>query len=132
MSINQLNELTGIDRRTIKERLVGLPFQLGTKKAMCYQVRDALAAIYKSPAATGQAALEAARIENLTQDSLLKMVNREEKEKTRIPISVVQSVNGAALQEIAAKIKLSGLPESAVNAIFAQLREIPKALKWED
>jgi hypothetical protein len=132
VSINQLSELTGFDRRTVKGRLKNIKFTLGAKKANLYDSSEALAQLYGADSEEGElVSYEHARIQNLQADTKLKQVTREEKEKQRIPIGVVQSVNDSVLQEVAAQIKASGLQEKTVNAIFEQLRSIPERLKWE-
>jgi hypothetical protein len=46
LSINQISELTGQDRRTITKQLDGLPFQAGDKNAYLYESTEALSRIY--------------------------------------------------------------------------------------
>jgi hypothetical protein len=46
LSINQISELTGQDRRTIVKQLDGLPFQAGDKNAYLYQSVEALPRVY--------------------------------------------------------------------------------------
>jgi phage terminase Nu1 subunit (DNA packaging protein) len=45
LSINELSELTGIDRRTVKKRLLGLPSKHGPKGALLYDPQAALRAV---------------------------------------------------------------------------------------
>ena len=45
LSINQISELTGQDRRTIVKRLEDLPFQPGDKNACLYASTEALPAV---------------------------------------------------------------------------------------
>jgi hypothetical protein len=45
LSINELSELTGIDRRTVKKRLLGLPSKPGPKGALLYDPQAALRAV---------------------------------------------------------------------------------------
>ena len=46
LSINQISELTGQDRRTIVKRLEDLPFQPRDKNACLYSSTEALPAVY--------------------------------------------------------------------------------------
>ena len=46
LSINQISELTGQDRRAITKQLDGLPFQSGDKNAYLYESAEALPRVY--------------------------------------------------------------------------------------
>src|SRR5437773_3409505 len=46
-SVNQLSELTGRDRRTVKKQLEELHFVLGEKSAHLYESSEALPLIYR-------------------------------------------------------------------------------------
>lgn len=48
LTMNQLYELTGVDRRTIKKRLEGLNFQKNSGKGHYYDAHEALPRIYQT------------------------------------------------------------------------------------
>ena len=59
LSINQISELTGQDRRTIVKQLDGLPFQPGDKNAYLYQSTEALPLVYAADNLEGARAEQA-------------------------------------------------------------------------
>lgn len=124
LSINQLAQLTEMDRRTVTSRVANLPSQMGPKNAHLYDSAQALKAIF-----VGGGGVDWGE-ELKKQNALLAKIEREIKEKERPPISVVHSVVQSVFAEAAAVIKASGLPEDSVNKIFANFRGIPARLKW--
>ena len=83
LSINQISELTGQDRRTIVQQLDGLPFQPGDKNAYIYQSAEALQRVYAMDN------LEAARDAQARSQASLNAVREEDLRKQRIPIQIV-------------------------------------------
>ena len=134
LSINQLSEITGRDRRTIKMRLDPLPFDPGPKRARLYDSVKALDAIYgKIDGDFSGVSYDEARRLNVLADTELKRVQTEEKQRTRIPIEIVNSAIDEVSQAIAAIIKSTKgklMTEEEINMTFEQLRNIPKKLKW--
>lgn len=116
--------LTGMDRRTVTDRVSAIPSIPGPKNARLYESDVALKAIYRGGDGVDW------REELVKQNALLAKVERESKERERIPRPVVHSAVEPVFQEMAAIIKGSGLPEAAVNDIFELCRTIPARLKW--
>lgn len=131
LSINELSELTGRDRRTITQRLAQLDYADGPKGAHLYDSTMALAAIYATDA-DGKS-LEQAKKEQATENALLARARREEIQKTRVPIGIALEEIDAVTKATAAILKASKgkkLTEELINTLFAQFREIPARLKW--
>jgi len=133
VSINQLSELTGKDRRTIKMRLGDLPHEPGPKQSYLYDSRSALQRIYcgeTTEDGTGGVTLEQARIKLTLKQATNVDVDTEIKRKQRIPIEVVNEVYDQVFQAQSAILKASKLPTETVNEILAQMRAMPSKLKW--
>ena len=81
-SINELSEITGYDRRTIKKKLEDLPFVDGKKGAHRYESSEALPLIY---AVDG---LEAARAKQALSQASLNKVREEKLRRERIPLQM--------------------------------------------
>jgi hypothetical protein len=127
LSISQLSELTGRDRRTLTKKLEPLPMTEGEKGGRLYESVEALARIY------GSDSLEAARAEQARSRAALNKVREEDLRKPRIPIELVLSIHDQTLQAMAATLKaLNGkvLTAEIINNIFQDFRAIPTKLKW--
>jgi hypothetical protein len=129
LSINQLFELTGRDRKTIKQKLEGLSFANGEKGAHLYNSREVLPLIYAADN------LEAARAAQARSQASLNAYREEVLRKTRIPIHIVEEVMDETFQSIAAILKneaSKGRPliREIVNSMFEKFRNAPKQLKW--
>jgi hypothetical protein len=129
LSINQLFELTGRDRKTIKQKLEGLPFANGEKSAHLYNSREVLPLIYAADN------LEAARAAQARSQASLNAYREEVLRKTRIPIEIVEEVWDEVFQSIAATLKSEAakhrpLTREIVNSLFDKFRAAPKRLKW--
>jgi hypothetical protein len=129
LSINQLFELTGRDRKTIKQKLEGLPFTNGEKSAHLYNSREVLPLIYAADN------LEAARAAQARSQASLNAYREEVLRKTRIPIEIVEEVMDETFQSIAATLKSEAskgrpLTREIVNSLFDKFRNAPKQLKW--
>jgi hypothetical protein len=126
VSINQLSEWTGKDRRTITTRLKDLAHVDGAKGAYLYEASEALELIY-TPG--GKADLDAKRCEQIDLDM-------EIKRKLRIPIGIPRVANDQALQSVAAHLKAAKgkkLTPELINNLLDKFREIPAQLdttKW--
>lgn len=94
MSINQLSELTGKDRRTIKKKLAALPTQPGSSsKAILYNTADALQALYGADSTESvdkELKAEELRIERAKREKLEIEVGRLRGEM--LPLSEVVKV----------------------------------------
>ena len=123
LSINQLSELTGRDRRTITKHLEDLRFIDGEKGAHLYESSEALPAIYSVDS------LESARAKQALSQASLNAVREEELRKERIPIQIALDTMDEIFQAMGAIIK-NELSPARVNEIFAKFREAPKKLKW--
>lgn len=79
LSINQLAELTGKDRRTIKKKLAGLVAQAGPNNAHLYDAQEALPVLYSSGSSSDiekEMAEESLRIERAKREKLEIEVGR--------------------------------------------------------
>jgi hypothetical protein len=127
LSINQLWELTGRDRKTITKKLEDRNFVAGDKGAHLYESSEALPLIYAVDN------LEAARAKQALSQANLNAFREEDLRKQRIPIQVALDVvdeifqaNGATLK--AAKGKK--LTPDKINELFDKFRAAPAKLKW--
>lgn len=68
MSISELAEITGMDRRRITARLRNLPFEKGRGRAHRYETKSALAAIYGRADETLDPQQERARLDKARAD----------------------------------------------------------------
>jgi hypothetical protein len=129
VSINQLYEWTGKDRRTIKRRLEALKPD-GEGK---FDSKSALEAIYfGNPSEDGEFISTPEAMRRLTirkeEEILLDM---EIKRKQRIPLDLVLTIFDEAQQSTAGILKSrkgKRLDEPAINEILAKFREMPSQL----
>ena len=131
LSINELADLTGRDRRTITKRLASLAPKPGPKGAHLYNSASALVMIYVAD--TEGNTLDDARKELALEQAALARVNRENAERKRPPLDVVLRLldeTGQAAAAILKTHKNKVLTEAAVNEIFTKFRELPGRLKW--
>jgi hypothetical protein len=127
LSISQLAELTGRDRRTLAKKLEPLPMTEGEKGGHTYESADALARIY------GSDSLEAARAEQARSQAALNKVREEVLRKQRIPIELVLSIHDQTLQAMASTLKAAKgkvLTVELINQILSDFRAIPAKLRW--
>src|SRR5438876_8306098 len=94
LSINQLWELTGRDRKTVTKKLETLPFVDGEKGAHLYESSDALPLIYAVDN------LESARAKQALTQANLNAFREEDLRKQRIPIQVVDDAMDESFQAI--------------------------------
>ena len=131
VSVNQLSEWTGKDRRTIKSRTAGLKRDVDGRIASA----DALEAIYfGKPGDNGEfvSTPEALRRKTIAQEKEI-LLDMEIKRKERVPLSVCMEVDDEIFQSIAGTLKSrkgKKLTEQIINEIFGLLREIPLQRKW--
>lgn len=126
LSINQLSDLTGKDRRTITTRLKDLAHVDGAKGAYLYEASEALELIYGAKG--GKADLDAKRCEEID-------LNIEIKKKMRIPLPIVSGKWDAALQSFAATLKAARgkvLDTTKINELLDVLRSVtlPPPNEW--
>src|SRR6266487_2395192 len=120
LSINQLSELTGRDRRTITKHLEDLHFVDGEKGAHLYESSEALPAIYSVDS------LESARAKQALSQANLNAGREEELRKERIPIQMVLDAMDEIFQAIGATLKnCNELNPARVNEFFIIFRETP-------
>ena len=127
LSINQLSELTGQDRRTIVKRLEDLQSQPGDKNALLYASTEALTRIYAMDS------LEAARAAQARSQASLNAVREEDLRKQRIPIEIVLDSIDEIFQAMGATLKAAEgktLTVERINELFEKFRSIPAKLKW--
>lgn len=100
VSISQLSDLTGRDRRFIRSRLADLPSEQGEKGAILYESRDALPALFSSTRldpGVERARLDAARA-NLAELAL------RQKEGELLLASEVESVWSGMILNVRSKL----------------------------
>src|SRR6266480_6597724 len=124
LSINQLSELTGRDRRTITKHLEDLHFVDGEKGAHLYESSEALPTIYSVDS------LESARAKQALSQASLNAIKEEILRKERVPLRLVLDEMDALFQAMGAILKnTKELSPVRVNEIFQKYREIPGKLK---
>lgn len=127
LSINQLSDLTGRDRRTVTKQLEALEHVPGPKGAHLYESSEALERVY----AVGS--LEAARAAQALSQAALNAFREEDLRKHRIPIQVVRDVWDEIFQSIGATLKAAKnkkLTPDLINQLFDKFRSAPAKLKW--
>jgi hypothetical protein len=129
LSINQLFELTGRDRKTIKQKLEGVSFRNGEKSAHLYNSREVLPLIYAADN------LEAARAAQARSQASLNAYREEVLRRERIPIGDVEAVLDETFQWLSSILKAEAtknrpLTRAIVNELFAKFRQAPKRLKY--
>lgn len=131
LSINELADLTGKDRRTITQRLEQLDYEDGPKGAHLYDSRRALALIY-GPVSSGKS-LDQAKTEQALESAQLARVRREELQKTRLPVEILAGLWDSAMQAAAATLKGTigkVLTPAKANEILDKLREGEIPSRW--
>ncbi|PYI65516.1 MAG: hypothetical protein DMF07_05000 [Verrucomicrobia bacterium] len=124
-SINQLAELTGRDRRTIKKQLEDLHFVDGEKGAHLYESTEALPMIYRVDK------LESARAKQALSQASLNAIREENLRKERVPLQLVLDEMDSLFQAMGAILKnVKELSPSRINEIFDKFRAVPAKLKW--
>src|SRR5437764_786919 len=124
-SVNQLSELTGRDRRTVKKQLEELHFVLGEKGAHLYESSEALPLIYAVDN------LEAARAKQALSQASLNALREEDLRKQRIPIQEVEDAMDESFQAIGSTLKAAKnkkLTPKLINERFDKFRTAPT--KW--
>lgn len=116
LSINQLNELTGIDRRTIKKRLTELPIHAQDGRATLYDAHKALPMLY----AGDTAGASPANITNQLREEELKL-ERAKREKLEIEIGRLRG-ELVPIDEVARTV------EKEFNFVRSQVRAMPSKL----
>ena len=127
LSINQLSELTGRDRRTITKHLEDLHFVDGEKGAHLYKSSEAFPMIYRVDN------LESARAKQALSQASLNAIREEVLRKERIPIQIVLDEMDSLFQGMAATLKAAKgktLTIELINDIFDKFRSVPAKLKW--
>lgn len=131
LSINQLSDLTGKDRRTITTRLRDIARIDGAKGAHLYESAEALELIYGTDA-SGMS-LDFAKKEQAISAAELNRARREDLDRKRIPIDIPLAANDQVLQAVAAELKAARdklLTEELINRLLEKFRDIPAKLKW--
>jgi hypothetical protein len=82
LSINQLSQLTGRDRKTITKQLENQSFVVGEKSAHLFESVTAFPIIYSVDG------LEAARAKQALSQASLNKIREEELRRERIPLQV--------------------------------------------
>ena len=129
LSISQIADLTGFDRRTVTKKLERLVWTEGEKGAHLYESRAALGALYV--AENEGKTFDQARTEQALESAALTRVRRETEEKKRPPLDLVLGLFDAFGQEVAATLKVhkdKTLDQARIDKIFAAFRELPGKL----
>ena len=135
VSENELSELTGKTRATVRRRLVDVPSEEGKHRARLYDSKVALEAIYIGIGGSeGEqiTASEAQRQLTIARKAEIDL-NMEVIRRDRIPIEIVESVNDDVFGNVAGLLKASEgktMTEEAIRDIMTELRSIPQKLKW--
>ena len=127
LSISQLSELTGRDRRTVAGKLADVPHTAGERGAMLYESSEALPLIYAVDN------LDAARAAQARSQASLNAVREEDLRKQRIPLQLALDTMDEVFQSIAATIKASKgktLTIELINELFDKFRSVPAKLNW--
>src|SRR4051812_9073946 len=98
LSITQLSELTGKDRRTIKQRLDDLPRIDGERGAYLYDSAAALELVYGIDASG--ISLDEAKRQELIDRAALARARREDLDRKRIPIDIPLHATDQILQSV--------------------------------
>ena len=129
LSISQLADLSGFDRRTVTKKLERLVWTEGEKGAHLYETKAALAALYV--AEHEGKTFDQARTEQALASARLTTVRCETEETKRPPLDLVLGFFDAAGQEVAALLKVhkgKTLDQSRIDKIFESFRELPGKL----
>ena len=127
LSINQLWELTGRDRKTVTKKLENLTLTAGDKGAHLYESTQALPLIYAVDN------LEAARAKQALSQASLNAVREEDLRKQRIPIQIVRDVVDEVFQSVGATLKAAKgkkLTPERINEVFDKFRAAPSRSGW--
>ncbi len=125
LSISELSDLTGFDRRTITRKLEKLVYTEGPKGAHLYHPKHALAALYV--AENEGKTFDQARTEQALASARLTTVRCETEEKKRPPLDLVLGFFDAVGQEVAAILKVhkgKTLDQARIDSIFESFREL--------
>jgi hypothetical protein len=125
LSINQLSELIGFDRRTISKLLKDVPFVDGERGALLYESTEAIPLLYKADT------LEAARAKQALSQASLNAVREEDLRKQRIPRQEVLDALDETFQSIGSTLKAAKgkkLTPELINELFDKFRADPA--KW--
>lgn len=127
LSVNQLSELTGIERHIVAKQLRDLHFKDGERGAHLYQSQEALPILY------GGNNLDAARAKQALSQARLNAVREEELRKQRIPLEIIRDGLDEVFQSIAATLKAARnkrLTTERINELFDKFRHIPAEIGW--
>ena len=91
LSINQIADLTGMDRTTVSKRLKNMEYRDGAKRARLYETRNALPVLYGLGVADGERLdpqQEKARLDK--ERRLIVELERQQKEGKLVDLDVVR------------------------------------------
>jgi hypothetical protein len=127
LSISQLSELTGRDRRTVAGKLADIAHVAGERGAMLYESTQVLPLIYSVDN------LEAARAAQARSQASLNAVREHDLRKQRIPLQTVLALMDEVFQSIGSTLKAAKgkkLTADRINELFDKFRGIPAQLNW--
>lgn len=127
LSISELSELTGRDRRTVAKQLSDVPHIAGERGAMLYESSEALPLIYAVDN------VEAARAAQARSQASLNAVREEDLRKQRIPIQIILDLIDEVFQSVGSTLKAAKgkkLTPERINELFDKFRAAPSRLGW--
>ena len=124
VSQNQLSELTGKDRNTIRRLLSDLKPVRGSHSAKLYESKLALETLYLGNENGFITTAEAVRRLTIAKEKEI-VLNMEIKRGARIPIGDIMEISRQTFMQIRGVIIASKLSQEDKNEIFARLRELP-------
>jgi phage terminase Nu1 subunit (DNA packaging protein) len=129
VSMNQLSELTGMDRHTVAKRLRDLPSEPGPRRAQLVESKDALRVLYIAAAGRLDAEQERAK---LSREQRLGLEQRRRKEAQEL-IEAEDAIAAWGRIIGSAKAQLMGLPMRLAPAVIGlpDMRSIEQRIREE-
>lgn len=127
LSISQLSELTGRERRTVASKLSDIPYIAGERGAMLYESKEVLPLLYSVDN------LESARAIQARSQASLNAVREEDIRKQRVPLQTVLDLIDEVFQGVCSTLKAAKgkkLTTEKINELFDKFRDLPARLKW--
>jgi hypothetical protein len=133
-SESQLALWTKRDRKTVRAKLINLPFENGPKGAKLYEAHEALLILHgteKGQDANKLTAQEAAKLLTIKRTEEIEL-NMQVVRRERIPVAMVEEHNDQVLQNCAGILKAhegKKLTPELIQEIFAEFRRMEEILQ---
>ena len=130
LNIENLADITGLDKRTVTKRLAELvPVEDTGNRGKYYDSRVALPILYQvGQANEGPTTLTEARTRKETALAIKTELEIEAIQRERVPVATVIALMESISSEI---INIHrGIPDDAATRLSEELRDIPNRLKW--